>query len=77
MGLSGGADVASVQQQPVVGIGDIRFRDMLYEFLFYFIWRICALADESKSVGYTIHMGVNSQRRFAERAFISEGTSPS
>jgi hypothetical protein len=59
MWLSGGADVASVKQQPVVRIRDVFCRYVLHQFLFYFIRRVGTLADESESVGHAIHMGVN------------------
>lgn len=66
VGFSSGADIASVQQQPMVGIGDIRFRDMLYQFLFHLIGRVGALAHQPEPVGHAIHMCIHRQCRFAE-----------
>ena len=47
MGLPGGTDIAAMQQQPVVGIGNIGLRDMLHQGHLYLIGGVVALAHET------------------------------
>jgi hypothetical protein len=56
-----------VEQQPVVGIGDIVRRDMLDKRLFHLIRGVVAFRYESQSVGYAIDMGVDGKGRLPER----------
>jgi hypothetical protein len=48
-----------VQQQPVVGIGDIGFRDVFRQRHFHLIGGVVALAYESQSMRYPIDVGIN------------------
>lgn len=64
MRFARGADVAAVKQQPVVGVGDILWRDMPRECLLDFERRVVALADQSESVGHAIYVGIDGKGGF-------------
>ena len=61
MRLPRGAHVSPVKQQPVVGVRNIFRRDMLDEFLLYFIGRVGTFRHKSQPMSHTIYMGVDSK----------------
>jgi hypothetical protein len=60
MGLARSANITSVKQKPVVGIGDILFWYVFGQRHLHLIWCIVALADESQPMGHPIDMCIHS-----------------
>ena len=66
MGFAGSANVSAVEQQPVVGAGDILGRNVTGQCQLYLVGGVVARRDQSHAVGHTEDMGVDGERRLAE-----------
>ena len=62
MRLAGCADVAAVQQQPVVCPWNVVCGNVLHQFLFYLIGRVGFIADQADAVADAEDVGIDRHR---------------